>query len=250
MLLHFIERDALHLLSAASEGAPLDHFLPLLQEDLLGIATLNYDTLVESAGRAHGVRVSTGAEEWDGGFRWRFADDAVRLLKIHGSFTWRPSKPLDGGGGGVPNIGLYEMSAVDEPAPNNRVDSTLIFGGQVKLTPHGPFPALMRQFADWLEQADVIVAAGFGFADEHIVGAIRRWASLDANRKMIIVDPYPRTTGPFVGDTYGGFCTRCGRDTEIPSAAYLDTQLPLGRTASTFSSKASSPACPHSSERM
>lgn len=140
MLLHFMERDVLHLLSTASEGAPLDHFLPLLQADLLGIATLNYDTLVESGGRAHGIAVSTGAEEWDGGFRWRFPEDAVRLLKIHGSFTWRASKPLDEGGGGVPNIGLYEMSALDEPAPNNLVDSTLIFGGQMKLTSTVRFP--------------------------------------------------------------------------------------------------------------
>ena len=203
MLCHFLRGRSIDFLAKATEGAPLDHFEPLLLAQKVGVATLNYDDLLERAAAQFGVPLSTGAEGWDGGFRWAFPAETEHLLKVHGSYLWRSSRVLNEGVGGMPNIGLYEVEGVNEPAPNRRVDAPVIFGAGLKLTSSGPFPALMRAFTDHLEESDLLVVVGYRFADEHINGPIYRWATLDPARRIIIVDPFPAVEPPMTGDTYG-----------------------------------------------
>lgn len=218
ILCDMIRGRAIDVLAKGARDAPLDHFEPLLRAKKTAILSLNYDDLLEQAARQFDVPLATGAELWDGGFGWQFPDDANPLIKLHGSYLWRSSRSLNPHDGGLPNIGLYEMSTAIEPAPNRRIDSTVMFGAGLKLTPHGPFPALMRSFTDYLEQAELVVAVGYRFADEHVNAAIYRWASLDSRRRIMIVDPLPLTDPPFMGSTYASLLSAMWADYRDPKS--------------------------------
>jgi hypothetical protein len=190
-LAHAIETAAYGIIENRSTGASTVHFEPLLNAPIVGIATLNYDTLVEDAARRCGVALSTGADEWDSGPRWRFPNDRRPLLKLHGSVNWRRSRILDPSWG-LPRVGIYEVGSGARAAPNGRVDANLVFGGGNKLRPEGPWPALYSAFEDLLFGADVLVVVGYSFRDAHVDAAIRRWASAARNRRIIDIDPCPR----------------------------------------------------------
>lgn len=200
-----IQGHTLGALNRAQRGAPLDHLELLLRASKTGIVTLNYDQLLEYAGSQFGVRVSTGAEIWDGGFRWRFEPNAVPLLKLHGSMTWRGSRSLNHESGNrVPAIGFYEVGELNEKAPNGLLDPTVIFGSGSKSNPASAFPALTRQFHDWLDESELLVVVGYSFRDQHVDEAIRRWASLSPSRRMIVIDPYPRRDTSETEDVLSG----------------------------------------------
>jgi len=192
-ILDMIQAHALRSLDTAQADAPLEHFRPLLNTPKVGIVTLNYDQLVEMAGAKFEIPVSTGAELWAGGVTWEFEPDAVPLLKLHGSMNWRGSRSLNHEAGNmVPAMGFYEVAGLDAAAPNRLLTPTVIFGTGSKSNPYSAFPALTRQFHDWLEQSDLLVVTGYSFRDEHIDAAIRRWASLSHHRRIIVIDPFPR----------------------------------------------------------
>lgn len=205
VLCDFLRSRSIDFLAAATKDAPLEHFEPLLRAPKVAIATLNYDDLLEQAAKKFRVPLSTGSEEWDGGFLWQFPDGAQRLIKVHGSYLWRAARVLNEGVGGLPNIGLYEVAKANDPSPGpKRMDAPVMFGAGLKLTADGPFPALMRSFTDHLQEADLLVVVGYRFADEHINATIRRWAALDASRRIIIVDPSPNLAPDMLHDSYGG----------------------------------------------
>lgn len=186
-----IASTAYRIVDKKSAAADLAHFQSLLEAPLAGIVSLNYDLLIERAAAATGVPVSTGAQEWDGGPRWRFPEDAIPLLKLHGSVSWRFSR-AEIPHWGIPRIGIYEVEDAQAPAPeNNRLDSKLIFGGGNKLRPDEPWPALYAAFEDLLAEAETLVIIGYSFSDPHVDAAIRRWAAQSGSRRIINIDPYP-----------------------------------------------------------
>ncbi|MBL5973533.1 MAG: hypothetical protein D3X82_07155 [Candidatus Leucobacter sulfamidivorax] len=190
-LTHIVASRAYEIVDSSSKGAELSHFMPMLNAPLAGIISLNYDLLIEHAAAAGGVRVSTGAQEWDGGPRWRFPVDATPLLKLHGSVSWRFSR-ADIPHWGIPRIGIYEVEDARAAAPgNNRMDSKLIFGGGNKLRPDEPWPALYTAFEDMLAEAETLVVIGYSFSDPHVDAAIRRWAAQSGSRRIINIDPCP-----------------------------------------------------------
>lgn len=177
-ILDMIRKHTLGALDAAQANAPLEHFEPLLRADKTGIVTLNYDQLIERAGEKFGVEVSTGVELWDGDFQWQFETAAMPLLKMHGSMTWRGSRPTNHESGNlVPAVGFYETRGLSEAAPNRLLTPTVIFGSGSKTTPFSAFLALTRQFHDWLEESEMLVVVGYSFCDQHVDAAICRWAS-------------------------------------------------------------------------
>jgi hypothetical protein len=183
--------SAYSIVEQASATASTAHFEPLLRAPIVGVATLNYDTLVEDAARQCGVALGTGADNWDSGPQWRFPNDRRPLLKVHGSVNWRHSRILDPSWG-IPRVGIYELDSGARAAPNGRVDADLIFGGGNKLRPEGPWPALYSAFEGLLSRAELLVVVGYSFRDAHVDAAIRRWASGAPNRRIIDIDPYPK----------------------------------------------------------
>lgn len=196
-----IVQTAYGIIRESSFGASLDHFASMLKSELRGIITLNYDTLIERAAAQNSVLVSTGAEEWDAGHRWKFPTDALPLLKLHGSVNWRLSRAHIAFWG-IPRVGLYELEEDQHAAPNGRIDAPLIFGGGNKLRPDGPWPALYAAFEDLLDDASTLVIVGYSFRDVHVDAAIRRWVAKDGQRKIINIDPYPQP-GPLLDSSIG-----------------------------------------------
>lgn len=218
-ILDMIQGHTLGALDAAQANAPLDHFEPLLRADKTGIVTLNYDQLIERAGEKFGVEISTGAELWDGGFQWQFETAAVPLLKMHGSMTWRGSRSTNHESGNlVPAVGFYETRGLNEAAPNRLLTPTVIFGSGSKTTPFSAFPALTRQFHDWLEESELLVVVGYSFRDQHVDAAIRRWASLSPSRRIVVIDPYPRRHIGQDEDTLGGLLWAMDAEYRTPDA--------------------------------
>lgn len=218
-ILDMIQGHTLGALDAAQANAPLGHFEPLLRADKTGIVTLNYDQLIERAGEKFGVKVSTGAELWDGGFQWHFETAAVPLLKMHGSMTWRGSRSTNHESGNlVPAVGFYETRGLNKAAPNRLLTPTVIFGSGSKTTPFSAFPALTRQFHDWLEESELLVVVGYSFRDQHVDAAIRRWASLSPSRRIIVIDPYPRRRIGQDEDTLGGLLWAMDAEYRTPDA--------------------------------
>ena len=170
-----------------SVGAPTGYLESLVRADLVGIATLNFDTLVETAAAAVGARVKTGADEWEGGYSWPIPRNATPLLKIHGSLDWYS---VVRGAGPIPRSGLETISRDEELRYNGRgIFSDLRFGLENKLTQDGAMPALLTAFSEILSESELVVAVGYGFRDVHVDVALDRWAEGDNSRRLLVVDP-------------------------------------------------------------
>lgn len=84
-----------HIAEAVSRFDPsaVGYLLPLLHAAVAGnhpIATLNYDSTVETAARSIGIPVDLGVEGWTATGRLNpLKFGALRLLKLHGSANWR-----------------------------------------------------------------------------------------------------------------------------------------------------------------
>lgn len=174
-------------LRGRSVGADVGYFGPLVRAPIAGIATLNFDTLVERAAAEHGALLSTGADAWDGGFHWPLPPDGTALLKLHGSLDWIQEIRK---GGPIPITGRRTLSPSDENRfGGGGIFSPLRFGLENKLTEEGPMPALLEAFRRLLENSELVIAVGYSFRDEHIDAVLNRWAALDDTRRLIVVDP-------------------------------------------------------------
>lgn len=170
-----------------SVDAPTGYLAALVRADLVGIATLNFDTLVETAAEACGAAVATGADDWEGAFRWSIPRDATPLLKLHGSLDWRS---IVRGWGPIPRSGLETMSRdAEHRFDGSGIYSDLRFGLENKLTQDGTMPALLSAFSELLGNSDLVVAVGYGFRDVHVDVALDRWAASDESRRLLVVDP-------------------------------------------------------------
>jgi SIR2-like domain len=151
------------------------------------IATLNYDLTIEQACHEAEISADTGIERWIKERQWNWADDGVRLLKLHGSidWCWEPL-PTDQGEMEMPTV--VQSTA---PGSENR-DPVLVFGLRNKLRPDGPFLSLLAEFEDMLSACDRLIVVGYSFRDEHINEIIRRWTRDDKTRTLALVDPQPQ----------------------------------------------------------
>lgn len=192
-LAHMVQNSVMTILAQKTEAADKAYLHPLVTADLRGIATLNYDLMVEKAAVEAKRPYTTGAEEWDGGVRW-FADDlgvdVLPVLKLHGSLNWRATRVVVGSP--LPIVGFEEVGGNGLGAGKllARLDEPAIFGLSGKMSPYDPYPALRSEFDRTLEDVELLVVVGFSFWDAHIAAPIRRWLALDARRRIIIVDPY------------------------------------------------------------
>lgn len=142
------------------------------------IVSLNYDNCIEeaAAGDPH-VRVSNPA------YKRVIApvkDDPnyTRLLKLHGSLSWR-------------RVG-DDVVAGARPLDPEQYEPAIVFGAGTKLRHYGPFLDLLRGFKDRLETTTHIVTIGYSFRDPHVNDALRTWAH-DPPKKRLIVCMGPNT---------------------------------------------------------
>lgn len=170
-----------------SANADTAYLNPLVNADVLGIVTLNFDTLVESAALQCDASISTGVDRWDGGFHWPCPGDATPLLKLHGSLNWYQELRK---AGPIPIGGFRTLTRKEEyRLGGGGIFSDLRFGSENKLTQAGAMPALFEAFTDLLERSSLVIAVGYSFRDSHVDVALDRWAALDDTRRLLVVDP-------------------------------------------------------------
>lgn len=151
--------------------------------NLRGIATLNYDTSVESACSRIGLSVDTGLNRWRGGYGWGWTPGVdVRLLKLHGSLNYvlHNARPI-----GERMSSEHLVATGDEIGAN----PALVFGLGSKLRSDGPFLAMLVEFDRLLAETEWLSIVGYSFRDQHINAALTRWMNSAIARRLSIVDP-------------------------------------------------------------
>ena len=138
------------------------------------VITLNYDEALETAVGAAGYtfQVDCGPYPFEN-LNDAGAAAALRLVKLHGSVTWRRSA----------NDGeVVEMDPIEhgqfvnrEMRHAGRDTPEVIFGDGNKLRADGPFLDLYAESLTALDQARKLVVIGYSFRDAHVNEAIRRW---------------------------------------------------------------------------
>jgi hypothetical protein len=173
----------------------LAYLAPLVRQEGVRIATLNYDLSIEEACRLGSIKCSTGADLWKGDLgRWSWPSaTSVKLLKLHGSLDWFPKNPgWDDSRKLARGIEHWE-ELVHDPSHPSMGKTALIFGRREKMQPRGPFPSLLQGWRFWLGATRNLVIIGYSFSDDHINESIREWLSSPVARSLTIVDPGPVT---------------------------------------------------------
>jgi len=184
----------------ATTPKEVSYLLPLVREGMkeggLTIATLNYDVSIEQAASLAGADFTTGILGWIDSGRWHWPEDAIRLLKLHGSIDWI-WEPTEHRAGQLPHKAL---SITDDPA-QARGAPALVFGHRGKLRAEGPFLGLLSELESQMSNADRLIVIGYSFRDEHVNELIRRWTYEDISRTICVVDPmWPSYLPPSRGD--------------------------------------------------
>ncbi|HBE47186.1 conserved hypothetical protein [uncultured spirochete] len=170
----------------------------------VNIFTLNYDTLVEQASDADGVVLLDGfvgtyrrvfrpesyeqdlyfpAETTEG--RVHRFDRVLHLYKLHGSITWRATKPSINNPYGIES----ERFNLNDTQPVLIYPTPAKYGETLGM----PYAELFRRFAAAVVRPQsVLFVIGYGFGDEH-VNAIIRQALAVPSFTIVIVDPAPNS---------------------------------------------------------
>ncbi len=196
-LFNFLVRKLVDILTI-DDTSRVAYLSPLValgnRPDGVSIATLNYDRTIEMAAQQAGVACSTGVEDWDSTGHLDFADDAVRLYKLHGSIDWtRGSKQFHDHFNYQTQqyapMGMDQASLLTTPPQAHGELPFVIFGRREKLRPEGPFLDLRGAFAARLSSARVLVVVGYSFGDEHVNALIARWLNANKERRLVVIDP-------------------------------------------------------------
>jgi hypothetical protein len=160
-------------------------------DGMLDVVTLNHDTVVERALRAEGIAFADGfIHSADSDWSWdarSLGTRGVRLLKLHGSVTWR--REIQG------DRRLLRIDGSESRTPSEtRLDPQfeLLAGTHNKILQYsrGHFADLHCRFREALTCADCLVVAGFGFRDKAINGMLIEWMTVRSHR-ITIVHPNP-----------------------------------------------------------
>lgn len=170
----------------------VDYLAPLFGLDdsrPMQIATLNYDTTVETAARRSGIDLDTGIDRWSGGMQWAWRTEAdARLLKLHGSVDWIEAP--QGKDEWIPfRQRRYVSRSALERTWYNPDQLGVVFGQRGKLRANGPFLAMLVEFEDFLRNTDRLVVVGYSFRDDHINEVIGQWIASSSDPRLTLIDP-------------------------------------------------------------
>lgn len=181
-------RQSLFRLLDIPDPAVTSYLSPLVRtahDHEWSIATLNYDLAVESCATGQLIEVTVGVESWATEEQLVFRDDALTLLKLHGSIGWSMARQPRPGALATTLVDVFTgMSASpgsDQPA--------IIFGEGNKLSAAGPFLDLFMEFSRRLSQATTLVIVGYSMRDDHVNEVIARWMNRDSAHRLIWLDP-------------------------------------------------------------
>lgn len=169
--------------------------------EVLNIATLNHDTLVEQFLSEKGIDYVDGFGERDGDVRW--SDDRVyenpcariRLLKLHGSVNWYSFKH----GSGLKTAILVgndpscarDASGVELRA--ERLSPSFLSGLNKSVSYHRGFYADVHfRFLELLRRCNRMIMSGYGWGDTAINFQLETWLDSARDNKAILLHADPR----------------------------------------------------------
>lgn len=172
----------------------------LLESVSRRIVTTNYDNVLEICCEQLGVNLVNGFKKTHLGYRrmwsgeWGGEENALHLVKLHGSITWQKDD-----NDAVQEIGSPGRRDTDRDV---MIAPTL---GEKDYT-DDIFPALMSRFKKMLDETSLLVVVGFSFRDPEINRIFQdRLIRTDKNprpMKLLHVDPEPdglkELVGPYV----------------------------------------------------
>ena len=179
----------LHDLAWINFPERVNYLKPLINKadnNKLIIATLNYDNVIELASKSEGMICNTFINTWSESGKIIIQDDALNLLKLHGSidWTWKPPEKYSRYQHLYKNV---EQLSDEEMEKGN--DNPAIIFGRTKLTTEGPFLDLLKTFQDSLYGAKILTVIGYSFRDDHINNYILHWLNKSDDHLMRIIDP-------------------------------------------------------------
>lgn len=148
------------------------------------IASFNYDTVVETACKAAGLRFAESVLGEDP------SGAAIELVKVHGSISWLPAK-----GGGLVRNSLYGVSTLNRLGDlrSATLETPLIYPSRRKMPIHDPFMRnalrLQELLADKRRRA--CIAVGYSFPDQHVRAWLYEAFKARQDLKLYVVDPTP-----------------------------------------------------------
>lgn len=195
----------------------------------LRLFSLNYDLCVEKS--CTEIRVERGFNErkrWD----WRLFDETVGepkelyLYKLHGSVDWTYDE----------NDNLTYVDSISQIDPD---EMAIIFGATYKLQYVDPFLFFAYELRRWtLDTAQLIIAIGYGFADEHINGILRQSLNNNAERRLLSVAPIDSGSAEEraeqIAETLNIRNARQIVCRNLPAKEFLGTQLKLSALRDVF----------------
>lgn len=165
----------------------------------LKVFSTNYDVCVEEACRKANLSVTTG---FNSSGRWQpsiFHNDGgpgINLYKLHGSMNWGAESGLTT----ERRERLREWNVRDfDRAPE------LILGPPPKLLYDEPYVTLYAEFHKAIREAEILIAIGFSFRDEHIKNPVLV-AKRERQLKLIDLNPHPAYFGNFLPN-YENLCS-------------------------------------------
>lgn len=171
------------------DAGKVSYLLPLFswaEQDMLTIATLNYDNAIELAAESASVPLETGIEAWSQSRQFPQIEKGVQLLKLHGSIDWALGNGQCNNKKPLPHQFIKKVST--ERMKERGFKPAVIFGQRNKLTAKGPFLDLLRTFQQELNNSVRLTVIGYSFRDEHINELIAQWLNEDQKRNLRIIN--------------------------------------------------------------
>ncbi|UCH62181.1 MAG: SIR2 family protein [Fidelibacterota bacterium] len=163
----------------------IEPLITLEQGDVVTIASLNYDNVIELCAEKMDIKVATGLTSWSQVGVIDPPKNGIELLKLHGSVDWdlqqnqrtRNKIPHD----------IIQRAKIEDIRKGYRYRPAVVFGSGNKLTAQGPFIELFRAFGRRIENCILLVTIGYSFRDEHINEVLKRWLNANVERQMIVI---------------------------------------------------------------
>lgn len=161
------------------------------------IVTTNYDNVLETYCEQAKLNLVNGFKSSYLGYRriwsgaWEDENNALHLIKLHGSITWQKD-----GDGTVLEIGRPGLRGMDRDVMIAPTLGKKDYGNDI-------FPALLNRFETVLGKTELLVVVGFSFRDPEINRILRcRLERTDANHppmRLLYVDPKPERLKNLIG---------------------------------------------------
>lgn len=161
------------------------------------VITTNYDNVLESYCEQSGLDLVNGFEKTHIGDRrtwndaWKGGENALRLVKLHGSITWQKDDDDAVLEIGRPGLRDSDRDVMIAPTLGRKDYSNDIF------------PALMSRFKTMLSETELLVVVGCSFRDPEVNEILqKRLVRSDENpdpMKLLCLDPNPDVLKELVG---------------------------------------------------